>query len=146
RTRGPRPAGRRQAHGAAGAAVGRRQAPRRRAAVARRGRALAGGAGLQRPARIGRCERPARPWSPLRTALGAGSPALSLVGCLDPARLGEAMAGSEDGRAARLLYAWPRPAPYQRFLERPELRESDAVNALQHIAAVAGDSVAPLAL
>src|SRR5262245_6520745 len=25
-------------------------------------------------------------WSPLRTALGAGSPAVSVVGCLDPAR------------------------------------------------------------
>jgi hypothetical protein len=85
-------------------------------------------------------------WSPLRTALGAGSPAVSLVGCLDPARLGEALAGSEDGRAARLLYAWPRPALYQSFLERPELRESDAVNALQRIAAISGDGAAPLAL
>lgn len=85
-------------------------------------------------------------WSPLRTALGSGSPGVSLVGCLDPVRLGEALSGSEDGRAARLLYAWPRPAPYVSFLERPELRESDAVNALQRIAAVAGDGVVPLAL
>ena len=85
-------------------------------------------------------------WSPQRTALGTGSPAISLIGCLDPAHMSEALAGGEDGRAARLLYAWPPPASFQSFLERPELRESDAVNALQRIAAVSGDAAAPLAL
>ncbi len=44
-------------------------------------------------------------WSPLRTAAGSGSPALSIIGCLDPDRLGEAMRGGDDGRAARFLYA-----------------------------------------
>jgi hypothetical protein len=85
-------------------------------------------------------------WSPLRTAMGAGSPALSIIGCLDPARLDGALRGSADGRAARFLYAWPLPAPYRSVLERPACRESDVVNALQHIARIAGDPNRPLAL
>jgi hypothetical protein len=85
-------------------------------------------------------------WSPLRTALGPGSPAISIIGCLDPARLDEALLGSDDGRAARFLYAWPQPAPWRSFLDLPGCRESDAVNALQRIARVAGDPAAPLVL
>jgi hypothetical protein len=85
-------------------------------------------------------------WSPLRTALGPGSPAISIIGCLDPARLDEALSGSDDGRAARFLYAWPQPAPWRSFLELPGCRESDAVNALQRIARVAGDPAQPLVL
>jgi hypothetical protein len=85
-------------------------------------------------------------WSPLRTALGPGSPALSIIGCLDPARLDDALRGSDDGRAARFLYAWPQPAPWRSFLELPGCRESDAVNALQRIARVAGDPDRPLVL
>jgi Protein of unknown function (DUF3987) len=85
-------------------------------------------------------------WSPLRTALGPGSPTLSIIGCLDPARLPIALSGSDDGRAARFLYAWPRPAPYRSFLELPACRESDVVNALQHIARFAGDPARPLVL
>jgi hypothetical protein len=85
-------------------------------------------------------------WSPLRTALGPGSPAISIIGCLDPARLDAALLGSDDGRAARFLYAWPQPAPWRSFLDLPGCRESDAVNALQHIARVAGDPAAPLVL
>ena len=85
-------------------------------------------------------------WSPLRTALGPGSPALSIIGCLDPARLDRTLRGSDDGRAARFLYAWPKPAPYRSFLGLPACRESDAVNALQHIARLAGDPARPLAL
>jgi hypothetical protein len=85
-------------------------------------------------------------WSPLRTALGPGSPAMSIIGCLDPARLDQALRGSDDGRAARFLYAWPQPAPYRSFLELPGCRESDAVNALQRIARAAGNPAAPLVL
>jgi Protein of unknown function (DUF3987) len=85
-------------------------------------------------------------WSPLRTALGPGSPAISIIGCLDPARLDGALGDSADGRAARFLYAWPLPAPYRSVLERPACRESDVVNALQHIARIAGDPNRPLAL
>ena len=85
-------------------------------------------------------------WSPLRTAQGPGSPAISIIGCLDPARLDTALRGSDDGRAARFLYAWPKPAPWRSFLELPACRESDAVNALQHIARVAGDPARPLVL
>src|SRR5260370_1180963 len=85
-------------------------------------------------------------WSPLKTAQGPGSPAISIIGCLDPARLEGALRGSDDGRAARFLYAWPRPAPYRSFLEVPPCRESDAVNALQRIARAAGDPARPLAL
>jgi hypothetical protein len=85
-------------------------------------------------------------WSPLRTALGPGSPAISMIGCLDPARLGEALSAGDDGRGARFLYVWPPPPPWRGFLDRPGLRESDAVNALQHIARIAGDPAAPLAL
>ncbi|MFO1079421.1 MAG: DUF3987 domain-containing protein [Reyranellaceae bacterium] len=85
-------------------------------------------------------------WSPLRSALGLGAAPISLVGCLDPARLDTALAGSDDGRAARLLFAWPAPTPYRSFLARPALRESDAVNALQRIARCAGPPEAPLAL
>src|SRR6266853_4673891 len=85
-------------------------------------------------------------WSPLRTALGPGSPAISIIGCLDPARLDAVLLGSDDGRAARFLYAWPQPAPWRSFLELPACRESDAVNALQRIARAAGDSAQPLVL
>jgi hypothetical protein len=85
-------------------------------------------------------------WSPLKTAQGPGSPAISIIGCLDPARLDAALRGSDDGRAARFLYAWPRPAPYRSFLEVPPSRESDAVNALQHIGRIAGDPTRPLVL
>jgi hypothetical protein len=85
-------------------------------------------------------------WSPLKTALGPGSPAISIIGCLDPARLDTALRGSDDGRAARFLYAWPRPAPYRSFLEVPPSRESDAVNALQCIARATGDPAQPLVL
>jgi hypothetical protein len=85
-------------------------------------------------------------WSPLRTAQGPGSPAISIIGCLDPARLEGALRGSDDGRAARFLYAWPQPAPYRSFLELPACRESDVVSALQHIARFAGDPARPLVL
>ena len=85
-------------------------------------------------------------WSPFKTALGPSSPAISIIGCLDPARVDEALRGGDDGRAARFLYAWPRPAPWRGFLERPALRESDAVNALDRIARTVTDPAAPLAL
>jgi hypothetical protein len=85
-------------------------------------------------------------WSPLRTALGPASPAISIIGCLDPARLDQALRGSDDGRAARFLYAWPKPAPWRSFRELPPCRESDGVNALQRIARAAGDPARPLAL
>jgi hypothetical protein len=85
-------------------------------------------------------------WSPLRTALGPGRPAVSIIGCLDPDRLAAALAGSDDGRAARFLYAWPKPAPWRSFRDRPPLRESEAVTALERIARIAGDPAAPLAL
>ena len=83
-------------------------------------------------------------WSPLRTAAGPGSPAISIIGCLDPARLDGTLRGGADGRAARFLYAWPLPAPYRSFLELPSCRESDVVNALQHVARFAGDPARPL--
>jgi len=85
-------------------------------------------------------------WSPLRTALGPGRPAVSIIGCLDPERLGAALSGGDDGRAARFLFAWPKPAPWRSLRDRPQLRESEAVAALERIAAVAGDPLAPLAL
>ena len=85
-------------------------------------------------------------WAPLRTAAGPGSPAISIIGCLDPARLDGALSDGADGRAARFLYAWPLPAPYRSFLELPPSRESDVVNALQHIARIAGDPAWPLVL
>ena len=83
-------------------------------------------------------------WSPLRTAMGPGSPAISIIGCLDPARLDGALSDSADGRAARFLYAWPLPAPYRSFLELPGCREGDVVRALEHIARFAGDPARPL--
>ena len=85
-------------------------------------------------------------WSPLRTVLGPGNPAISIIGCLDPARLAGTLRGCDDGRAARFLFTWPQAAPWRSFLERQPLRESDAVNALQRIARIAGDPAAPLAL
>jgi hypothetical protein len=85
-------------------------------------------------------------FSPLRTAQGVTGPALSLIGCLDPARLAAALHGSDDGRAARLLYAWPRPAPWRPVRDRPALRESEAVGALQRIARAAGDPDRPQVL
>jgi len=85
-------------------------------------------------------------WSPFKTALGPSSPALSIIGCLDPARLDEALRSGDDGRAARFLYAWPRSVAWRGFVGRPALRESDAVNALDRIARTVTDAASPLAL
>ncbi|MBV8410454.1 MAG: DUF3987 domain-containing protein, partial [Alphaproteobacteria bacterium] len=85
-------------------------------------------------------------WSPLRTSQGPGRAPIGIIGCLDPARFGEALSGSEDGRAARFLYAWPKTPPYRSFLDRPALRESEGVQALQRIARIAGDPAKPQAL
>jgi hypothetical protein len=47
--------------------------------------------------------------------------ALAILGGMQPDRLREALAGADDGLAARLAYVWPDPAPIM-----PLARESDA--------------------
>lgn len=71
---------------------------------------------------------------------------VSVVGSIQPDRLGEAFQGSDDGMAARFLYAWPEPPKYRSILERREARDGDALAMLQHIAGVVGTAEQPLTL
>ena len=82
-------------------------------------------------------------WSPLGTALGPGSPAVGIVGSLDPARLGEALAGCDDGRADRFLYAWPARPDWRSLRERPAVPDDTMADALGCIAGIAGDPALP---
>ena len=155
--RGPRPHPGREGDAAACPARPRGQAAGRRPAVARRARRLAGGARLQRPPRAGRAGRAARRLVAATHRPGPEQPGHQpgrqprravrrcRRGRLGTARLARRL-GSDDGRAARLLYAWPAPPAWRSLRDCPALRESDAVNALQRIAHVADDPLRPLGL
>src|SRR5262249_60679923 len=77
------------------------------------------------------------------TGLGPGGPAVGLVGSLDPAGLGEALAGCDDGRADRFLYAWPARPAWRSLRECPAVRDDRMAEALCCIAGVAGDPALP---
>jgi Protein of unknown function (DUF3987) len=46
--------------------------------------------------------------------------ALAIVGGMQPDRLREALAGPDDGLAARLAYVWPDPAPIRPLANEPD--------------------------
>lgn len=71
---------------------------------------------------------------------------VSVVGSIQPDRLAEAFQGSDDGMAARFLYAWPEPPRYRSILERQMPRDEEALDLLGHIDAVAGSAEQPLVL
>jgi hypothetical protein len=45
---------------------------------------------------------------------------LSIIGGMQPDRLREALAGADDGLAARLAYIWPDPPPISRLVNEPD--------------------------
>src|SRR6202030_1955529 len=61
---------------------------------------------------------------------------VSVVGSVQPDRLAEAFQGSDDGMAARFLYAWPELPEYTSLMDRRIPRDDMAWAMLQHIAAV----------
>ena len=61
---------------------------------------------------------------------------VSVVGSIQPDRLAEAFQGSDDGMAARFLYAWPELPEYTPLMDRRVPRDDMALALLQHIAAV----------
>jgi len=71
---------------------------------------------------------------------------VSVVGSVQPDRLAEALSGSDDGMAARFLYAWPQLPKYTSLLARRIPGDDTALAMLQAIAAVATDPEQPLAL
>ncbi len=61
---------------------------------------------------------------------------VSVVGSVQPDRLAEAFQGSDDGMAARFLYAWPELPKYTSLMDRRIPRDDLPLAMLQHIAAV----------
>ncbi len=71
---------------------------------------------------------------------------VSVVGSIQPERLSEAFAGSDDGMAARFLFAWPSVPPYVSLKERHVPDDDVALAMLQAIAHVAGTVETPRVL
>jgi hypothetical protein len=71
---------------------------------------------------------------------------VSVVGSVQPDRLAEALSGSDDGMAARFLYAWPPVPKYTSLLDRRIPDDDTALAMLNAIAAVAADPDQPLTL
>ena len=82
----------------------------------------------------------------VRFDLRRGRFAVSVVGALHPERLAGQLSGSEDGLAARLLYAWPYPPPYCPLKERRPAPDGEAFEMLRRIAGAAGTPDEPLVL
>jgi hypothetical protein len=72
--------------------------------------------------------------------------AVSVVGSIQPDRLAEVFEGSDDGMAARFLYAWPALPKYTSLLDRHVANDEGASARLQAIAAAAGTVETPLNL
>ena len=71
---------------------------------------------------------------------------VSIVGTIQPDRIADAFAGSDDGLAARFLYSWPEPTPFVPLLQRPAPNDDEALAMLQRIAAIVGQADTPLRL
>ena len=71
---------------------------------------------------------------------------VSIVGTVQPDRIAEAFTGSDDGMAARFLYAWPDAPGFVPLMERPLGNDDDALAMLRKIAGVVGPAEAPLCL
>jgi hypothetical protein len=62
---------------------------------------------------------------------------VSVVGTIQPDRIADALAGDDDGLAARFLYAWPDPPAYTSLLDRRTPDDDGALARLQSIARLA---------
>jgi len=71
---------------------------------------------------------------------------VSVVGSIQPDRLAEAFQGSDDGMAARFLYAWPEVPKYISLKDRRIARDDTALAMLQAIARAAGTAEQPLVM
>ena len=64
---------------------------------------------------------------------------VSIVGTIQPDRLVEALAGADDGMAARFLYVWPDTPTYRSILDRRVVDDESALARLKRISAARGD-------
>lgn len=71
---------------------------------------------------------------------------VSVMGSIQPDRLGEMLEGDDVGMAARFLYAWPPRTKHRSLFERPVAREDDALGLLQNIMRTVGTAEAPTVL
>ena len=71
---------------------------------------------------------------------------VSVVGSIQPDRLAEVFQGSDDGMAARFLYAWPELPEYTSLMDRRIARDDEALAMLQAIAFAAGTPEQPRTL
>jgi len=71
---------------------------------------------------------------------------VSIAGSIQPDRLAEAFQGSDDGMAARFLYAWPELPKYTSLMDRRIARDDEALAMLRAIATVAANPEQPLTL
>src|SRR5471032_583893 len=71
---------------------------------------------------------------------------VSVVGSIQPDRLAEVFEGSDDGMAARFLYAWPDLPAYTSLMDRRIARDDEALAMLQAIAFATGNPDQPLTL
>jgi hypothetical protein len=71
---------------------------------------------------------------------------VSIVGTIQPDRIADVLNSSDDGMAARFLYAWPEAPGYTSLMDRRIPRDDDALGMLQYIARCAGSVTAPLIL
>ncbi|MBS0527025.1 MAG: DUF3987 domain-containing protein [Proteobacteria bacterium] len=63
---------------------------------------------------------------------------VSVIGSIQPDRIAEALSGSDDGMAARFLYAWPDAPPYCGIGESRLADDDSALARLQGIAGLGG--------
>lgn len=85
-------------------------------------------------------------WS-ARAAAPAEPPlAVSIVGSLHAAHLDDALLGANDGLAARILFAWPNPAPWRPVADAKPAREDEAVTMLHRLGSAVGSPKRPLVL
>ncbi|MGD9879455.1 MAG: DUF3987 domain-containing protein [Reyranella sp.] len=64
---------------------------------------------------------------------------VSIVGTIQPDRLVEALAGADDGMAARFLYVWPDTPTYRSIRDRRVVDDESALTRLKRISAAAGE-------
>ena len=65
---------------------------------------------------------------------------VSIIGGIQPDRLGEICGDDDDGMASRFLFAWPERPPYKPIHERQGGFDEKAVERLQRISALAGNA------
>jgi hypothetical protein len=71
---------------------------------------------------------------------------ISILGTLEPDRLQTAVQRREESLAARFLYTWPSPPPFQPLAGRQAADDDDALSLLRAIRSAAGTMSHPLCL